>query len=62
MQKLFPEIETRTIQTFEDGDDSATDEQSVAQAQLVPLVHDNSFQTELDRLIAAVGRRLSASS
>ena len=66
-QKLFPEIETRTIQTFEDVD--LSDGWQPDRAEIVRptatwtyLVHDNPFGSELDRLIAAVGRRLSASS
>jgi preprotein translocase subunit SecA len=66
-QKLFPEIETRTIQTFEEVD--LSDGWQPDRAQIVRptatwtyLVHDNPFGSELDRLIAAVGRRLSASS
>ncbi|HEU4349152.1 MAG TPA: accessory Sec system translocase SecA2 [Actinoplanes sp.] len=64
-QKLFTEIEARTIATFEEAD--LTDGWQPEQAQLVRpsatwtyLVHDNPFGSELDRLIAAVGRRLTS--
>jgi preprotein translocase subunit SecA len=66
-QKVVTEIEARTIQTFEEVD--LTDGWQPDQAQIVRpsatwtyLVHDNPFGSELDRLIAAVGRRLSTRS
>jgi preprotein translocase subunit SecA len=64
-QKLFTEIERRTIETFEEVD--LTDGWQPDRAEIVRpsatwtyLVHDNPFGSELDRLIAAVGRRLTA--
>lgn len=64
-QKVFTEIEARTIATFEETD--LTDGWKPAEAELVRpsatwtyLVHDNPFGSELDRLIAAVGRRLTS--
>jgi len=64
-QKLFTEIEARTIATFEEAD--LSDGWQPDRAELVRpsatwtyLVHDNPFGSELDRLIAAVGRRLTA--
>jgi preprotein translocase subunit SecA len=64
-QKLIPEIEVRTIDTFADVD--LSDGWEPAAAELVRpsatwtyLVHDNPFGSELDRLIAAVGRRLTS--
>ena len=63
-QKLFTDIETRTIETFEETD--LSDGWEPGNAELVRpsatwtyLVHDNPFGSELDRLIAAVGRRLT---
>ena len=65
-QKVFTEIEARTIATFEEVD--LSDGWQPADAELVRpsatwtyLVHDNPFGSELDRLIAAVGRRLTSS-
>jgi preprotein translocase subunit SecA len=65
-QKLMTEIERRTIETFEEVD--LTDGWQPERAALVRptatwtyLVHDNPFGSELDRLIAAVGRRLISS-
>ena len=62
-QKLFTEIEARTIETFEEAD--LEDGWEPDRARIVRpsatwtyLVHDNPFGSELDRLIAAVGRRL----
>ena len=62
-QNLFTEIETRTIATFEETE--LTDGWQPERADLVRpsatwtyLVHDNPFGSELDRLIAAVGRRI----
>ncbi len=64
--KIMPEIEDRTVDTFAEIDE-VTDTWEPAQANLVRpsatwtyLVHDNPFGSELDRLIAAVGRRLVA--
>ncbi|MFG3417505.1 accessory Sec system translocase SecA2 [Micromonospora sp. NPDC049460] len=64
---LIPEIETRTIATFEEtefGEDWEPDEAKLVRpsATWTYLVHDNPFGSELDRLIASVGRRLSAGS
>ncbi|AVT28569.1 accessory Sec system translocase SecA2 [Plantactinospora sp. BC1] len=63
---LVPEIETRTVETFEENefdDDWQPGEGELARpsATWTYLVHDNPFGSELDRLIAAVGRRLSSS-
>ena len=64
-QKVFTEIEARTIATFEELD--LTDGYHPEDAEIVRpsatwtyLVHDNPFGSELDRLIAAVGRRLTS--
>jgi preprotein translocase subunit SecA len=64
-QKVFTEIEARTIATFEELD--LSDGYHPEQAEIVRpsatwtyLVHDNPFGSELDRLIAAVGRRLTS--
>jgi preprotein translocase subunit SecA len=64
---LIPEIERRTIETFEETE--FTDDWEPDEAKLVRpsatwtyLVHDNPFGSELDRLIASVGRRLSGAS
>jgi preprotein translocase subunit SecA len=62
-QKVFTEIEARTIETFEELDLSEGFEPERARivrptATWTYLVHDNPFGSELDRLIAAVGRRL----
>jgi preprotein translocase subunit SecA len=61
--RLFPEIEERTVETFTEVD--LTEEWNPAEAELARpsatwtyLVHDNPFGSELDRLISAVGRRL----
>ncbi|MEV4463596.1 accessory Sec system translocase SecA2 [Micromonospora echinofusca] len=64
---LIPEIERRTIETFEEtefGDDWEPDEAKLVRpsATWTYLVHDNPFGSELDRLIASVGRRLSSAS
>ncbi|MEU5949961.1 accessory Sec system translocase SecA2 [Micromonospora sp. NPDC047465] len=64
---LIPEIEKRTIATFEEtefGEDWEPDEAKLVRpsATWTYLVHDNPFGSELDRLIASVGRRLSAGS
>ena len=64
-QKVFTEIEARTLATFEEVD--LSDGWQPDRADLVRpsatwtyLVHDNPFGSELDRLIAAVGRRLTS--
>ena len=65
---LVPAIEARTIETFEEIElerrtGSRTRRSSVRpSATWTYLVHDNPFGSELDRLIAAVGRRLTAAS
>ncbi|MEW2378188.1 accessory Sec system translocase SecA2 [Micromonospora sp. NPDC047812] len=64
---LIPEIERRTIETFEETefeDDWEPDEAKLVRpsATWTYLVHDNPFGSELDRLIASVGRRLSSAS
>ncbi|MEO3747763.1 accessory Sec system translocase SecA2 [Plantactinospora sp. B5E13] len=64
---LVPEIETRTVETFEESEfteDWEPDESKLVRpsATWTYLVHDNPFGSELDRLIAAVGRRLSSGS
>ncbi|MDW5322711.1 accessory Sec system translocase SecA2 [Plantactinospora sp. KLBMP9567] len=64
---LVPEIETRTVETFEENefdDDWEPGDGELARpsATWTYLVHDNPFGSELDRLIAAVGRRLSSGS
>ncbi|NMO55476.1 accessory Sec system translocase SecA2 [Actinoplanes sp. TBRC 11911] len=63
-QKLLLEIESRTIATFEETD--LSDGWQPENADIVRpsatwtyLVHDNPFGSELDRLIASVGRRLT---
>jgi preprotein translocase subunit SecA len=62
---LFPKIEQRTLETFETIE--VTEDWEPEEATLVRpsatwtyLVHDNPFGSELDRLISAVGRRLSS--
>ena len=63
--ELVPEIEARTIETFEEAElDRRTGSRTSAElvrpsATWTYLVHDNPFGSELDRLIAAVGRRLT---
>ncbi|MER7420763.1 accessory Sec system translocase SecA2 [Micromonospora peucetia] len=64
---LVPEIERRTIDTFEETEfeeDWEPDEAKLVRpsATWTYLVHDNPFGSELDRLIASVGRRLSSAS
>jgi preprotein translocase subunit SecA len=64
-QKLFTEIEARTIETFEATEFDEGWEPERAQivrpsATWTYLVHDNPFGSELDRLISAVGRRLAS--
>jgi preprotein translocase subunit SecA len=66
-QKVLLEIEARTIATFEEVDLSDGWEPDRADmvrpsATWTYLVHDNPFGSELDRLIAAVGRRLTAAN
>jgi preprotein translocase subunit SecA len=62
--KLLPEIEARTVATFEETE--FTEDWQPDEAKLVRptatwtyLVHDNPFGSELDRLISAIGRRLT---
>jgi preprotein translocase subunit SecA len=62
-QRLVPEIEVRTVATFEDADLSEGWQPDRADlvrpsATWTYLVHDNPFGSELDRLISAVSRRL----
>jgi preprotein translocase subunit SecA len=62
---LVPEIEARTVATFEEtefDDDWQPGEGDLVRptATWTYLVHDNPFGSELDRLIAAIGRRLSS--
>jgi len=62
-QNLLLEIEKRTIENFEEVDFSDGWEPENAKivrptATWTYLVHDNPFGSELDRLIAAIGRRL----
>ncbi|QGN48946.1 accessory Sec system translocase SecA2 [Micromonospora sp. WMMD558] len=64
---LVPEIERRTIETFTETEFDETwvpDEAKLVRpsATWTYLVHDNPFGSELDRLIASVGRRLSSAS
>ncbi|GAA3761723.1 accessory Sec system translocase SecA2 [Plantactinospora mayteni] len=64
---LVPEIETRTVETFEENEfdddwEPGAGELVRPSATWTYLVHDNPFGSELDRLIAAVGRRLSSGS
>jgi preprotein translocase subunit SecA len=61
--ELIPAIEDRTVETFEETDFDEgwePDEDTLVRpsATWTYLVHDNPFGSELDRLIAAVGRRL----
>ncbi|KOX08647.1 accessory Sec system translocase SecA2 [Micromonospora profundi] len=61
---LVPEIEARTLATFEEtefDEDWEPEESTLVRptATWTYLVHDNPFGSELDRLIASVGRRLS---
>jgi preprotein translocase subunit SecA len=63
-KQLLPEIERRTLATFEEAEVSEgwrpTDENLVRpSATWTYLVNDNPFGSELDRLITAVARRLS---
>ncbi|WP_422740029.1 accessory Sec system translocase SecA2 [Micromonospora sp. WMMD729] len=64
---LVPEIEARTIATFtetEFDEDWQPDDGTLVRptATWTYLVHDNPFGSELDRLIASIGRRLSGAS
>ncbi|MBN1173390.1 MAG: accessory Sec system translocase SecA2, partial [Micromonosporaceae bacterium] len=61
--QLIPEIERRTVETIEEMDlteDWKPDESRLVRpsATWTYLVHDNPFGSELDRLIASVGRRM----
>jgi preprotein translocase subunit SecA len=63
---VIPKIEAATIETFEEAeivDGWAPDESDYVRptATWTYLVHENPFGSELDRLIASVGRRLSSS-
>jgi preprotein translocase subunit SecA len=63
---LIPAVEQKTIETFEeaeieDGWHPEESEMVRPSATWTYLVHENPFGSELDRLIAAVGRRLSSS-
>ncbi|MEV6370745.1 accessory Sec system translocase SecA2 [Micromonospora musae] len=65
--ELVPEIEARTLATFtetEFDEDWEPDEAELTRpsATWTYLVHDNPFGSELDRLIASVGRRLTGAS
>ncbi|GIE87750.1 accessory Sec system translocase SecA2 [Actinoplanes regularis] len=64
-QELLIQVEARTIEAFEEVDlsDGWQPERSEIvrpNATWTYLVHDNPFGSELDRLIAAVGRRLTS--
>ncbi|RZT78291.1 protein translocase subunit secA [Micromonospora violae] len=64
---LIPEIEARTIATFletEFDEDWQPDDGTLVRptATWTYLVHDNPFGSELDRLIASIGRRLGGGS
>ncbi|MCZ7374108.1 accessory Sec system translocase SecA2 [Micromonospora sp. WMMC250] len=64
---LIPEIEARTIATFNEtefDEDWQPDDGTLVRptATWTYLVHDNPFGSELDRLIASIGRRLSGTS
>ncbi|MEO3771263.1 accessory Sec system translocase SecA2 [Micromonospora sp. B9E7] len=64
---LIPEIEARTIATFNEtefDEDWQADDGTLVRptATWTYLVHDNPFGSELDRLIASIGRRLSGAS
>ncbi|MEV4659761.1 accessory Sec system translocase SecA2 [Micromonospora sp. NPDC049301] len=61
---LIPEIEARTLATFtetEFDEDWQPEDGTLVRptATWTYLVHDNPFGSELDRLIASIGRRLS---
>lgn len=62
--ELVPAIEARTLATFAETEFDEDWEPDAAElvrpsATWTYLVHDNPFGSELDRLIASVGRRLS---
>ncbi|BEL02317.1 accessory Sec system translocase SecA2 [Actinoplanes sichuanensis] len=64
-QEMLTQVEAKTIEAFEEVD--LTDGWQPERAEIVRpsatwtyLVHDNPFGSELDRLIAAVGRRLTS--
>ncbi|MFG2049863.1 accessory Sec system translocase SecA2 [Micromonospora sp. NPDC048935] len=64
---LIPEIEARTLATFNEtefDEDWQPDGGTLVRptATWTYLVHDNPFGSELDRLIASIGRRLSGAS
>ncbi|MGW5559766.1 accessory Sec system translocase SecA2 [Micromonospora sp. NPDC003944] len=64
---LIPEIEARTIATFNEtefDEDWQPDDGTLVRptATWTYLVHDNPFGSELDRLIASIGRRLSGAA
>ncbi|MEU7846989.1 accessory Sec system translocase SecA2 [Micromonospora parva] len=64
---LIPEIEARTIATFNEtefDEDWQPEDGTLVRptATWTYLVHDNPFGSELDRLIASIGRRLSGTS
>jgi preprotein translocase subunit SecA len=64
-KQLLPEIERRTLATFEEAEISEewrpTDEHLIRpSATWTYLVNDNPFGSELDRLISAVARRLGS--
>ncbi|MFD6682532.1 accessory Sec system translocase SecA2 [Micromonospora parva] len=64
---LVPEIEARTIATFNEtefDEDWQPEDGTLVRptATWTYLVHDNPFGSELDRLIASIGRRLSGTS
>ncbi|MET8232068.1 accessory Sec system translocase SecA2 [Micromonospora sp. NPDC005298] len=64
---LVPEIEARTIATFNETEFDEgwePDDGTLVRptATWTYLVHDNPFGSELDRLIASIGRRLSGAS
>ena len=66
-QELLTQVEARTIETFEEVDLSEGWQPERAEivrpsATWTYLVHDNPFGSELDRLIAAVVRRLTSGS
>ncbi|MEU8301653.1 accessory Sec system translocase SecA2 [Micromonospora sp. NPDC048909] len=64
---LVPEIEARTLATFNETEFDEDWEPDAAElvrptATWTYLVHDNPFGSELDRLIASIGRRLAGAS
>jgi preprotein translocase subunit SecA len=63
-KQLMPEIERRTLETFEEieiSDDWQPTDKTLVRpsATWTYLVHDNPFGSELERLITAVARRLT---